>query len=133
MKQMSRWIFAGLVGAALPFGSASAGTLEFMPSGDWAHKMSEPELQEYRGAGTGIAFDISVTGSIESLADFNGPPPTTPPVGFGLSVSNGLASITTHIGGVNGNGIFIFNQIPGSLNVVNTTVVVNVTISDLAP
>ena len=129
MKQMSRWIFAGLVGAALPFGSASAGTLEFMPNADWAHKMSEPELREYRGAGTGIAFDISVTGSIESLADLSGPPLTTPPDGFGLSVSNGFASITTHIGGINGNGIFIFNQIPGNLNVVNTTVVVNVAIN----
>ena len=128
MKQMSRWIFAGLVGAALPFGSASAGTLEFMPNGDWAHKMSEPEMKEYRGAGPGIAFDISVTGSIESLLD-TGLPLTTPPVGFGLSVQNGLASITTHIGGVNGNGIFIFNQIPGSLNVVNTTVVVNVAVN----
>jgi hypothetical protein len=128
---MQSWVFAALLGAVLPLGSASAGTLQFMPTGEWAQKLAESEMSELRGAGFGIAFDISITGSIESLAEFENLLPTTLPEGFGISVSNGTASITTVIGGINGNGIFIFNQIPGSLNVVNTTVVINIAINGL--
>lgn len=104
-----------------------------MPTGEWAEKLANAELRELRGTGPGIAFDISVSGSIENLSQFAGTTATSPPPGFGLSVNNGLASITTHIGGINGNGIFVFNQIPGSMNVVNTTIVVNIAINGITP
>jgi hypothetical protein len=128
VKHTHRWIFAGLAAAALPLGSANAGTLDLMPNAAWAERIPDAELKDLRGTGPGIAFDISVTGSIDNLGDLPGSL-TAPPDGFGLSVSNGVASITTQIGGINGNGIFIFNQVPGNLNVINTTVVVNVAIN----
>ena len=133
MKHRYQWMIAWLAAAALPVGSATAGNLDFMPKGDWAKKLSSTELGDLRGAGFGIAFDIAISGSIENISDAFGSTTTTPPPGFDLTVSNGLASITTVIGGVNGNGIFIFNQVPGSMNVLNTTVVVNVAINWAAP
>ena len=129
MKHKYGWIIVGLLAAALPVGSASAGNLDFMPKGDWAEKLSSADLKDLRGAGFGIAFDIAISGSIENLSDVTGTSLTSPPPGFGVSVSNGIASVTTTIGGINGNGIFVFNQIPGNLNVVNTTVVVNISIN----
>lgn len=130
MKHMYRWVIAGLVAAAVPVGAASAGNLDAMPKGDWVKKLNAVEMKDLRGAGFGIAFDIAISGSIENISDLIGTPGlTSPPPGFDLSVSNGIASVTTAIGGINGNGIFVFNQIPGNFNVVNTNVIVNVAIN----
>lgn len=132
MKHMRGLAFAVLVAAAsvVPLGPAKAGNLELMPSGNWAQKVPDIELEHMRGA-LGITFDISIIGSIANLGDLEGATPVPPP-GFGFNVSNGQASITTHLGGVSGNGIFVFNQLTNAhMNVVNTTVVVNVTVNGL--
>jgi hypothetical protein len=95
--------------------------------------LTDEELSQLRGGFNGLAFNVAFSGFVDKLGNSSGsltvgqngaiapgPPPD-------VSVKNGEVMISTHIGNFAGaNGIFQIAQVPGSYNVVNNNLYVQI-------
>jgi len=127
------------------FSLASAkepGTLHAFPASDWALALSDQELGEIRGGITGVSFEVFAIwfAEVSSLDDpTNGlilDPVIAGSVGdvsqpFGIN--NGEVNLITEIGDFNGgSGIFQIVQVPGSNNIINNNLFINITLDGAA-
>lgn len=125
--------------ALVPLASAHGETLSLRPAGDWALPLSDGEMGELRGGFAGVAFSAFFTGSFDSngaaqgnLVTSNPPGGTAPPPNSTLT-SDGQVKISTVVGNFQGaNGIFQIAQVPGSFNVVNNNLFVQVAVINIA-
>lgn len=111
------------------FACAQSGNLAMMPNAAWATPLSDSEMGELRGGFDGLAFSVFFTGSIDSLGNTTSSTGTTttgaPPPN--VTVSDGTVRISSLVGNFQGaNGIFQIAQVPGSFNVVNNNLFVQV-------
>ncbi len=131
MKKTTRMLLLSAV-AAVASGPAFAqsGNLSAMPMVAWAQPLSDREMGELRGGFDGIAFSIFFTGTVDSLGNSSISGGTTtggsvPPPS--VTTSNGNVTISTVVGNFQGaNGIFQIAQVPGSFNVVNNNLFIQV-------
>lgn len=115
------------------------GTMGFSPSGEWAKKLGDGEMAEMRGGFRGISFSAALHVFIENLnGDLVGTSSTSGsnPVQTGqttTNIQNGQVSISTYVGGFdNFNGVGSFITVPGSFNIVNSILNVNVALVTVA-
>lgn len=109
-------------------------------------KLTDDELNQYRGGYSGFYFGVSFTGYWNSLGQMSGTlitdggilvqdpnfqlPPGVQPGG---SVSGDGVSIQSYVGNFNGaSGIFQIIQSPGSFNVIQNNLVVQITLVNVA-
>lgn len=132
MKKTTRMLLLSAV-AAIASGPAFAqsGNVSAMPMVAWAQPLTDSEMGELRGGFDGIAFSAFFTGTVDSLGNASGslssgittgntPPPS-------VTTSNGGVTISTVVGNFQGaNGIFQIAQVPGSFNVVNNNLFIQV-------
>lgn len=114
--------------------AAGTGTLALMPEDAFGAPLSDTELSGYRGGFNGLAFSVFFTGFFDNLGNVAGslvtntggttsaPPPT-------FSNQNGQVQIQTVIGNFQGaQGIFQIAQVPGSFNIVNNNLFIQIAI-----
>jgi len=96
----------------------------------WAKPLSDKEMGELRGGFAGFAFNVIMTGSIDTLTD-TGVSSALPP---NVTVSDGMVNVQTAVGSFNGaSGVFqIANLANSSFNVVNQNMFVQIAIIDVA-
>ncbi|MEJ5377663.1 MAG: hypothetical protein WHX93_13895 [bacterium] len=109
-------------------------------------KLTDDELNQYRGGYSGFYFGVSFTGYWNSLGQMSGTlvsnggiiiqdpnfqlPPGAQPGG---SISGDGVSIQSYVGNFNGaSGIFQIIQSPGSFNVIQNNLVVQITLVNVA-
>ncbi len=126
-------LLAALLATASPLATAEAATMHLAPKGDWAQKLPEQELAELRGGFFGIAFSVFFNGFFDNLGNAQGSlevdtgGATAPPPEF--STSDGQVRISTVIGDFQGaTGLFQIAQVPGSFNIVNNNLFVQVAV-----
>ncbi len=134
------WKSVGLVLAALGWlccawpAAAGEGNLDLGPSADWAQPLSDSDLAELRGGFGGFSFSVAFTGFFDNLGaaqgfltvDTNGTGATSapPPV---VNVNGNQVSVVTSIGNFQGaSGIFLLTSVPGSFNIVNNNLFVQI-------
>ena len=139
---MLRYLFgavlgAGLAIAAVPAHAGGPGTIGKAPDLAWASPVPDRELAKMRGGIGGLAFSVAFTGSVDNLGNLQGflaVDPGAAQVGQppNINVSNGQVNIETSIGNFQGaSGIFQITQVPGSFNVVNNNLFVQIAIVNL--
>ncbi len=129
-------LFAGLVTAA-PAMAMERGTLGRVPGASWATPVSDRDLGSMRGGFGGLAFSVAFTGTVGNVGNLQGflavdpgatqnaPPPT-------FSTADGQVNIQTSIGNFQGaSGIFQITQVPGSFNVVNNNLFIQIAVVNL--
>lgn len=131
MKKTGMLLLSVIAAMASSPAFAQSGNLSAMPIAAWAQPLSDREMGELRGGFDGIAFSAFFTGTVDSLGNASGslssgittgntPPPS-------VTTSNGNVSISTVVGNFQGaNGIFQIAQVPGSFNVVNNNLFIQV-------
>lgn len=133
MKKTGMLLLSAIAGIAAVASSpafAQSGNLSAMPLAAWAQPLSDGEMGELRGGFDGIAFSVFFTGTVDSLGNSSISSGTTtggtvPPPS--VTTSNGNVSISTVVGNFQGaNGIFQIAQVPGSFNVVNNNLFIQV-------
>ena len=130
-----RWLwFFPLMGMILLGLTGVAGTAEVFPDRIEeeglviARAVDEEELGEMRGGYMGISFSVLLEGYWDNLGNhiLNTDMPDDPGP---LPVLPGQVQIQAGIGGLYGaRGIFQIVQVPGSNNVVNTNMIVNISV-----
>jgi hypothetical protein len=131
-------LLAGFVAFAMPAVAMENGTNGKTPSLPWAIPVGDEELAGMRGGFGGLAFSVAFTGSIENVCDVQGSLAASPgathqaaPPSF--TTAGGQVNIQTSIGDFQGaGGIFQITQVPGSFNVVNNNLFVQIAIVNLA-
>jgi hypothetical protein len=133
MRKTRLLLLALLAAMAASPAFAQSGNLSAMPIAAWAKPLSDSEMSKLRGGFDGIAFSAFFTGTVDSLGNASGnlssgittgntPPPS-------VTTSDGNVSISTVVGNFQGaNGIFQIAQVPGSFNVVNNNLFIQVAI-----
>ena len=129
-------LLAGLI-AVTPAMAMERGTLGKAPGTSWATPVSDRELGNMRGGFGGLAFSVAFTGTVDNVGNVQGflavdpgatqsaPPPT-------FSTSGGQVNIQTSIGDFQGaSGIFQITQVPGSFNVVNNNLFIQIAVVNL--
>jgi len=131
------------------FSLASAkepGTLHAFPAGDWALALSDQELGEIRGGIRGMSFEVFAMwfAEVSSLDDPTNGLTLRPVIGGSVGnpggvasqpfgISNGEVNLITEIGDFNGgSGIFQIVQVPGSENIINNNLFINITVDGAA-
>jgi hypothetical protein len=128
------------------FSLASAkepGTLHAFPASDWALALSDQELGAIRGGVAGVSFEVfslwfaevSKQGDLTDglviqpvVAGSVGNPGGVSSQPFGIN--NGEVNLITEIGNFNGgSGIFQIVQVPGSDNIINNNLFINITVN----
>lgn len=124
---------AAFIVAASPAVAEDNGTMGLTPSGEWAKTLAEGEMAEMRGGFAGFAFSAALQVFIQNLqGDLTGTAFTSgsDPVQTGqtqANFQNGQVSISTFVGGVQDfSGILNVVSVPGSFNVVNSILNVNI-------
>lgn len=123
----------GVAGEKGP-GGDTGGTLGLGLDASWATPMTDGELGELRGGFAGLAFSVFFNGTFDSLGNatgtldvdttgtFDGPAPE-------VTIDGTSAQISAVIGNFQGaSGFFVINQVPGSFNVVNATMIIQISI-----
>ena len=109
--------------------------MHLMPDKQWARAIPEKSLGEVRGGFRGLAFSAFLTAFVENRnGDLSGSADTSAaPSTVNTNVQNGQVSISAAVGFTgNLNGVFNVVQVPGSYNVVNSTLNVQVAIINVA-
>lgn len=121
---------AALLGLVVWPGISSAGTLDAMPDEAWAKPLTNEEMSELRGGFRGISFSAFLTASIENrTGDLSGSFDTAPPPS--VTLEGNTASVQTVIGNFVGTtGIVQAIQVPGSFNIVNNNLFVQIVIQN---
>ncbi len=128
------------------FSLASAkepGILHAFPAGDWALALSDQELGEIRGGISGVSFEVFAMwfAEVSSVDDPTNGLILEPviagsvggPVSQTFGISNGEVNLITEIGDFNGgSGIFQIVQVPGSENIINNNLFINITVNGAA-
>ena len=124
-------VLALCVGATTRAAWAQAGTLRLGPSDAWAERLSEAEMAELRGGFNGLTFGVVFTGglapNLEPIGDLK---VTDPPAGTSVTQnSNGSVNVQAVVGSLGGaSGVFQITQVPGSFNVVNNNLIVQINV-----
>ena len=132
-KLLSVAAISGMIVAASPALSGGSGTMDLMPSGEWAKAMPDKELAEKRGGFFSLAFSAMLTVYVENGSSATGGNVTTGnttlPSSTQLGVQNGQVQVSAFVGNIqNVSGILNIVQVPGSFNVVNTQLTVQISI-----
>ena len=135
-KVYSALLLAGLI-TVTPAMAMERGTLGKAPGASWATPVSDRELGTMRGGFGGLAFSVAFTGTVDNVGNVQGflavdpgatqaaPPPT-------FSNSDGQVHIQTSIGDFQGfSGILNVVQVPGSMNVVNNNLFIQIAVVNL--
>jgi len=139
-------LFALFIIGFSSFSLASAkepGTLHAFPAGDWALALSDQELGEIRGGIRGVNFEVFAMwfAEVSSLDDPTNGLILSPVIagsvggliGQPFGISNGEVNLITEIGDFNGgSGIFQIVQVPGSNNIINNNLFINITLDGAA-
>ena len=140
MIARSSWVAAGVLVALLSSPAVAAergpgGTLGLAPSASWATPMTDEELGELRGGFAGLAFSVFFSGTFDSLGNATGTLEVDTTGTFGtapdpvVTVTGEAVQISTVIGDFQGaSGIFMINSVPGSFNVVTSTMYIQIAI-----
>jgi hypothetical protein len=141
MKFAERLRIALIAFAALSPAATSAqerGTMDLAPSSSIAVAMSDEELGKQRGGFMGIAFSATFTAVIDNLnapvtgtgsttSTTSGVTNTSLPATY--NITGGQVTASAFIGNLNNvSGVFNIVQVPGSFNVVNSNLVVNIAV-----
>ena len=144
MRTMVLLVLLGPLILASP-AAAGGGTLALVTPDELGVPLSESELGSMRGGFMGLAFSVFFTGFVDKLGHSAGhlavstgdaTAPAPPP---NFRVVDGEVRISTVIGDFHGgSGIFQIAQVPGSFNVVNNNLfvqiaLINVTNSSAIP
>lgn len=109
----------------------TGGNLALAPDESWAIPMQEEEMAEARGGYAGLAFSVFFTGSVANMStnfDTSGVTTAGAPDPQ-VTVGSSDVRIQTVIGNFAGaSGIFQISQVPGSFNVVNNNLFVQIAI-----
>jgi small ligand-binding sensory domain FIST len=119
------------------------GTLHAFPAGDWALALSDQELGEIRGGIRGVSFEVFAMwfAEVSSLDDPTNGLILSPVIagsvggliGQPFGINNGEVNLITEIGDFNGgSGIFQIVQVPGSNNIINNNLFINITLDGAA-
>lgn len=125
---------SSIVCLALASTSARAedGTLRLMPSTEWADPLSEAEMAELRGGFNGLTFGVVFTGGLSPNLEPVGDLQITaqPPAGTKVTQNgNGSVNVQAVVGSLGGaSGVFQITQVPGSFNVVNNNLIVQINV-----
>ena len=120
--------------AVSPAASGETGTMDLMPSGEWAKVMPDKELATKRGGFFNLAFSAMLTVQAQNGTSTTGGDvtPTTGavlPNATQLGVQNGQVQVSAFVGSLqNVSGILNIVQVPGSYNVVNTQLTVQISV-----
>jgi len=139
-------LFALFIIGFCSFSLASAkepGTLYAFPAGDWALALSDQELGEIRGGIRGVSFEVFAMwfAEVSSLDDPTNGLILRPVIagsvggliGQPFGINNGQVNLITEIGDFNGgSGIFQIVQVPGSNNIINNNLFINITLDGAA-
>ena len=139
-------LFALFIIGFCSFSLASAkepGTLYAFPTGDWALALSDQELGEIRGGIRGVNFEVFAMwfAEVSSLDDPTNGLILSPVIagsvggliGQPFGINNGQVNLITEIGDFNGgSGIFQIVQVPGSNNIINNNLFINITLDGAA-
>jgi len=109
-----------MLAATAPSAAFAGGNLAMMPTG--LTPLSDMEMGKLRGGDLPpqVFFNILFGGTIEPNP--NAPPPS-------ITVNNGQASVSTVIGNFAGaSGIFQIAQVPGSFNIVNNNLFIQIAV-----
>jgi len=137
-RYIGAFLLAGLIGTAQNAVAEEKGNLHLFPSLAWATQLPDEQLADRRGGFGGLAFSVAFS-TVDSFGTLQGsltvnpgngtilgsPTVTTDPTGT-------QATVTAQLGGPLGNGIFQLTQVPGSFNVVNNTLVVQIALITVA-
>lgn len=135
MRRLAKWcVVTPLCLMAWSQGAVGAdrGTMHLAPDQQWAEAIPEKKLGNVRGGFRGLAFSAFMTAFVENqngnLSGSTGG--TTPgPSTVNTDVQNGQVSISAAVGFTgNLSGVFNVVQVPGSYNVVNSTLSVQVAV-----
>jgi hypothetical protein len=133
-KFLSAAAIAGVIVSASPALSDGSGTMDLMPTGEWAKVMPDKELAETRGGFFSLAFSAMFTVFVENggnaVANVTaGGAGVSLPSSTQIGVQNGQVQVTAFVGNIqNVQGILNIVQVPGSFNVVNTQLTVQISI-----
>lgn len=139
-------LFALFIIGFSSFSLASAkepGILHAFPAGDWALALSDQELGEIRGGIRGVSFEVFAMwfAEVSSLDDPTNGLILSPVIagsvggliGQPFGINNGQVNLITEIGDFNGgSGIFQIVQVPGSNNIINNNLFINITLDGAA-
>lgn len=142
MTVRSSWIAAaGALVALLVFSSPGAagekgpgGTLGLGLDASWATPMTDDELGELRGGFVGLAFSVFFNGTFDSLGNATGNLEVNTNGAVGgpapvVTVTDTNVQISAVVGEFQGaSGIFQIAQVPGSFNVVNNNMFIQIAI-----
>ena len=110
---------------------AEDGTLHLLPERGWADQLTDAEMAELRGGFNGLTFGVVFTGglapNLEPVGDVQ---ITDPPAGTQVTQNgNGSVSVQAVVGSLGGaSGVFQITQVPGSFNVVNNNLIVQINV-----
>ncbi len=115
-------------------GGGTGGTLGLGLDASWATPMTDDELGELRGGFAGLAFSVFFSGTFDSLGnatgtlevDTTGTLEAPAPV---VTVTDTNVQISAVVGDFQGaSGIFQIAQVPGSFNVINNNMFIQIAI-----
>lgn len=139
---MNRYIgallLAGLVTAAQNAVAGERGNLDLFPSLAWAAPVPDEQLADRRGGIGGLAFSVFFTGTVDNLGNLQGSLNVNPGAGTTLgsptvTTTGTQATVTATLGNFQGgSGIFQLTQVPGSMNIVNNTLIVQIALVTVA-
>lgn len=133
-KLLSAAAIVGMIGSASPVLSDGFGNLDLMPTGEWAKVVPDKELAETRGGFFSLAFSAMFTVFVENGGNAVA---SVTPAGAGASLPSstqigfqaGQVQVSAFVGNIqNVHGILNIVQVPGSFNVVNTQLTVQISI-----
>lgn len=107
------------------------GTLGLAPDEAWARPLSDAEMAELRGGFNGLTFGVVFTGGLApNLEPIGELTVTDPPAGTSVTqTGNGSVSVQAVVGSLGGaSGVFQITQVPGSFNVVNNNLIVQINV-----
>ena len=106
--------------------------MHLAPDQQWAQAVPEKKLGTYRGGFQGLAFSAFMTAFVENQnGNLSGSTGSTnqAPSTVNTNVQNGQVTISSAVGFTgNLSGVFSVVQVPGSYNVVNSTLTVQVAV-----
>jgi hypothetical protein len=129
-------VFAGLIVLTLPLSTAGAGNLDLLPDEEWAQRLDEQDMSELRGGFGGVAFSVSFRGFFDNFGNTSGELETftegTILENPAIVATEEQVQFQASVGSLNGaNGIFNFIQVPGSMNVVNSSITIQVALVEV--
>ncbi len=131
-RYLGAFLLAGLIATAQNAVAAERGNLDLFPSLAWATQLPDEQLSDRRGGVGDLAFSVFFAGSIDNLGTLNGSlnvntGGTTPASSPTVTTTGNQATISNIVGNFGGaSGVFQLTQVPGSFNVVNNTMVVQI-------